>query len=181
LVIAEVRAEGPAGPMCVYTAAGGLREDEGGCLTAADLAADPRAVPAGPRLTVEFLTPTRIRNDGAVRAEPSFQDLARALLRRLSSLCYFHCGGELDVDFRGLIDRAAAVRTVDAALRWQAQGRFSGRQRRDIYMSGFVGRITFEAPAADDWAPFLPLLLAGEWAHVGKGTVMGLGRYRVET
>jgi CRISPR/Cas system endoribonuclease Cas6 (RAMP superfamily) len=48
-------------------------------------------------------------------------------------------------------------------------------------MSGLVGSVTCEARAATDWSPFLPLRLAGEWVHVGRGTVMGLGQYRIET
>ena len=116
---------------------------------------------------------------GPCAANRPFKTWARALLRRLSSLCYFHCGGELDVDFRGLIDRAALVTVAGARVYWQRQGRFSGRQHRGIDMSGLVGRVEFEVAAPQDWSPFLPLLLAGEWAHVGKGTVMGLGQYRV--
>ncbi len=48
-------------------------------------------------------------------------------------------------------------------------------------MSGVLGRVIFEAPEASAWEEYLPLLAAGEWVHVGKGTVMGLGKYRVET
>jgi hypothetical protein len=73
---------------------------------------------------------------------------ASTVLRRLSSLCYFHCDAELCVDFRGLIEGASAFRTVAEDLRWQARDRFSGRQRQRIDMSGVLGRIVFEAPQA---------------------------------
>lgn len=132
------------------------------------------------RLAVCFQTPTRLRSEGRVRTAPDFVDLVRGLLRRLSSLCYFHCGGELDLDFRGLIARAGEVRTATADLRWQEQDRLSGRQQQRIDMSGVVGRVVFEVGEASAWMPYLPLLAAGEWAHVGKGCVMGLGKYRVE-
>jgi CRISPR/Cas system endoribonuclease Cas6 (RAMP superfamily) len=98
----------------------------------------------------------------------------------LSSLCYFHCGSELEVDFRCLIDRAAAVRTVESGLARRQLERFSGRQAQRIDMSGLVGTVRFEAPDAETLTAFLPLLAAGEWVHVGKGCVMGLGKYRVE-
>ena len=46
-------------------------------------------------------------------------------------------------------------------------------------VTGAVGWMVFEAPAAETWRPFMPLLAAGEWVHVGKGAVMGLGRYQI--
>jgi hypothetical protein len=57
-----------------------------------------------PRLAVRFQTPTWVRSEGRVRSAPAFVELVRALLRLVSSLCYFHCGGELAVDFKGLIE-----------------------------------------------------------------------------
>ncbi len=132
------------------------------------------------RLSLHFQTPTRVRSEGRVQAMLTFQEVVRALLRRLSSLCYFHCGCELTVDFRGLIEGASAFRTVVDGLHWQEQERFSGRQQQRIDMSGVLGHVVFEAPQASAWEPYLPLMSAGEWVHIGKGTVMGLGKYRVE-
>jgi len=128
-----------------------------------------------PTLTLHFLTPTRLKFAGHLTSDFQFHHLVRALLRRLSGLIYFHCGGVLDVDFRGLIERAQAVEKVGDALRWQEQTRYSARQKTEMQMGGFVGAVTF----AGDFAPFLPLLAAGEWTHVGKGCVMGLGRYQI--
>jgi hypothetical protein len=181
--VVEVHAEGLSGSRRVYEAAANVLHD-GDRVTAADLAAPAALAAAGepPRvLVLHFLTPARIRSDGTVRAELTFQDVVRALLRRLSSLCYFHCGCELSVDFKGLIGRASTFRTVRSELRWVEQDRFSGRQRQRIEMGGVLGRVVFEAPEGEQWRPYLPLLAAGEWVHVGKGTVMGLGKYRVES
>ena len=160
----------------LYSAADGVLHEGAVRIRAGDL---PDA-PAGRRFTVRFLTPTRIRNEGAVRRDVTFQDLVRALLRRLSSLWYFHCGAELDVDFKGLIEQAAQVQTVRCELRWHDQQRFSGRQHQRIEMGGVVGRVEYEAPDTETLAPYWPLLRAGEVVHVGKGAVMGLGRYGVE-
>jgi len=183
--VAEVHAESRSGDQLIFTAAEGTLRDGGNRQIAADFTAERFARTAadvdGPvRFTVHFQTPTRIRNDGEVRAVVSFQDLTRALLRRLSSLCYFHCGRELSVDFKSLIEQASSVRTADERLRWQDQERFSGRQRQRIPMGGLVGTVEYEAPNAEKLRPFLPLLAAGELVHVGKGVVVGLGRYRVK-
>ena len=175
--VAEVHAEGLHGDRQMYGATDGVLHEHLERIRADDLVSNS----ACRRCAVQFLSPTRIRNDGNYRRDLTFQDLVRALLRRLSSLCYFHCGCELQVDFKRMIDQAAAVRTVRCDLRWQEQERFSGRQRQRIEMGGVVGRVEFEADDAEVMAGYWPLLKAGEWVHVGKGCVMGLGRYRVET
>jgi hypothetical protein len=127
-------------------------------------------------LTLRFLTPTRLRFEGESLRDIEFHHLLRALLRRLSALCYFHCGAELEVDFRDLIRRAEAVETVSSNLEWILQSRYSRRQERPVKISGFVGDLTF----VGDFSPFFSLLAGGEWVHVGKGCVMGLGKYHLE-
>jgi hypothetical protein len=173
--LVEVHAETPAGSHAVFDAATGTLAPPGERTTFVGL-----PLPERHRLTVHFLTPLRLRQQGMVRREVVFQDLVRALLRRLSSLIYFHCGGELQADFRGLIDQASTIRTVRSALTWRDQDRFSGRQRQRIDMGGLVGRVEYEVDKEELWEPYLPLLTAGEWVHVGKGCVMGLGKYRLE-
>jgi CRISPR/Cas system endoribonuclease Cas6 (RAMP superfamily) len=42
-------------------------------------------------------------------------------------------------------------------------------------MGGFLGDITFEG----DLAEFLPVIKLGEFLHVGKGTVYGMGKYEM--
>lgn len=140
--LAEVHAEGVHGTRLLYRADEGVLHDDDERVGADQLAGAVAAL-RGPRLAIDFLTPTRIQSDGVVRQSLSFQDLLRALLRRLSSLCYFHCGSELDVDFRCLIDRATVVRTGESQLGRRHLERFSGRQGRRIEMSGVVGRVQF--------------------------------------
>jgi hypothetical protein len=178
--VVEAHREGLEGSRCIYTAHDGVLREAQERITVAQLLPVARSLVSSRRFTVHFLTPARIRSDGSMRVQLSFQDLVRALLRRISSLCYFHCGFELQVDFKGLIEKAGGVRTVASNLAWRSQDRFSGRQQQRIDMGGVVGAITFEGDDEEQLAPYLPLLLAGEWVHVGKGSVMGLGKYRVE-
>jgi hypothetical protein len=182
--VIEVLAEHPSATQRIWSAGTAGLSDADAMVTASELARPPilaKKSELPKRLVLHFLTPARVRSEGRVRSALTFQELVRALLRRLSSLCYFHCDCELKVDFKGLIEGALVFRTVEDSSRWQEQGRFSGRQRQSIDMSGVLGRVVFEAPEASAWEPYLPLLAAGEWVHVGKGTVMGLGKYRVET
>ncbi len=128
------------------------------------------------RLTLDFLTPTRLKQGGRwVWEGPPFPVLIRTLLGRTSSLSYFHCGQRFETDFRGLIDRAAGVRIVESETRWQDWPRFSGRQKQRIELGGLMGRMTYEGDLGD----YRPLLALGEFVHVGKGTVFGNGQYRV--
>jgi CRISPR/Cas system endoribonuclease Cas6 (RAMP superfamily) len=127
-------------------------------------------------LRLSFLTPTRLIFDGHLTPVPEFHILIRNLLRRLSNLTYFHCDDELSLDFRGLVDAAQAVKLVDNRTRWHDWERYSARQDTKLKMGGVVG----EAPYEGDVEPFAPLLALGEVLHVGKGTGMGLGRYRAD-
>jgi hypothetical protein len=138
--------------------------------------ADRAARIATDAVTVVFLTPTRLKHKGAwVWAGPPFHVLVRRLLDRVSSLAYFHCGERWDLDFKGWIARAEAVRTAGSRARRRDWSRYSGRQGRRIKMGGLVGPVTYTG----DLAPFRALLALGTLIHVGKGTVMGNGRLRV--
>lgn len=129
------------------------------------------------RLTLHFLTPARLKHQGQWTHEgPSFHILIKSLLGRISSLSYFHCGQPLEVDFRGLIDRAAGVKMAQCETHWEDWARVSGRQHQRIEMGGLVGRVTYEG----DLTEYLPLLALGELVHVGKGTVFGNGQYSIE-
>jgi hypothetical protein len=109
----------------------------------------------------------------ALTPQPEFHILIRTLLRRLSNLAYFHCGTELDLNFRGLITAAEQIETVHSDLRWYDWERYSTRQDARMKLGGFVGTVTYRG----DLLPFLPLLRLGEVVHIGKGTSFGLGKY----
>jgi len=126
-------------------------------------------------LDLLFLTPTRLKFDGNLSPKPEFHILYRNLLRRISLLSYFHCDKELDLDFKGLIERSREVKVQKEKLSWFDWERYSNRQETKMKMGGFIGSITFQG----DLEPFLPFLLLGEHIHVGKGTSFGLGKYEI--
>jgi CRISPR-associated endoribonuclease Cas6 len=126
-------------------------------------------------LHLSFLTPTRLKFDGSLSPRPEFHILFRNLLRRISLLSYFHCGEELNLDFRGLIEKSRDVRVKGDNLSWFDWERYSNRQDTKMMMGGFVGSITFEG----DLEEFMPFILLGQYIHVGKGTSFGLGKYEI--
>ncbi|MDH7578370.1 MAG: CRISPR system precrRNA processing endoribonuclease RAMP protein Cas6 [Bacillota bacterium] len=127
------------------------------------------------KIEAAFHTPTRITHEDTSIRSPEFHAVVRNLLRRISSLCYFHHGFAYEADFLGIIRRAGEVRLVRDDTSWVTIGRYSSRQARRVPLEGFVGRAVYEGPLGD----FLPLLLLGELIHVGKGTVFGQGRFEL--
>lgn len=128
-------------------------------------------------LTVELVTPAQLKVDGDIPREPSFAQLSRVLLRRLSSLIAFHGdAGPVELDYRGLIARAETVETVESELKLVRQTRYSARQGRRTPQRGLVGRVTYRGEAI---AELMPIVRAGAVVHVGKGTSFGLGRMRI--
>jgi hypothetical protein len=128
------------------------------------------------RLTVEFLTQTRLKHEGSWARVPEFHIVFRRLLGRLSSLSRFHCAAPLEVDFKGMIERAHEVRLVRNRTRWVSWSRYSSRQDKKMQWDGLIGTATYEG----DLAPFWSYLKFGEACHVGHGATFGLGGYRVE-
>ncbi|MCZ7361405.1 MAG: CRISPR system precrRNA processing endoribonuclease RAMP protein Cas6 [Candidatus Methanoperedens sp.] len=124
---------------------------------------------------LRFLTPTRIKYQGKLIIDMDFGILMRNLLRRLSWLAEVHCDEKWELDWKGLIQRAAVVKTVHSDLQWRDWERYSQRQGTRMKMGGFVGEMRFEG----DLAEFNPFLKIGEFLHIGKGTVYGLGKYEI--
>lgn len=127
-------------------------------------------------VTLKLLTPTRFAEGGRLTRTPTFRTIVSSLLRRASALLAFHADQPLALDFRGLLDRAVAVRTVRSTAELIRLDRFSNRQDRKVPLDGLVGEMTFRGEGVREaW----PLLVAGEIVHGGKGTVFGLGRMGV--
>jgi len=128
------------------------------------------------RITLRFFTPTRIKYHGKLIKDLDFELLMRNLLRRLSWLVEVHCEEKWDLNWKELLKRAhERVKTVRSDLQWHDWERYSQRQAKKLKMGGFLGDITFEG----DLAEFLPVIKLGEYLHVGKGTVYGMGKYEI--
>jgi hypothetical protein len=126
-------------------------------------------------LELRFLTPTRIRVQRDLQSGVTFELLMKAILRRIWQVASVHCGVELALDHRRLIERAGEVSVVRSHLRWHDWERYSNRQHTSMRMGGFVGEMEFTGLDAE----FLPVLALGEVLHVGTGTTMGLGKFEV--
>lgn len=128
-------------------------------------------------ICLNFLTPTRITYRESPARIPEFHIIIRNLLRRISSLCYFHHGLEYKASFSETINRAVnEITLVRNETRWYAFERYSSRQEKRIPLEGFVGRAFYKGHLKD----FYPLLRLGEIIHTGKGAVFGQGKFVIE-
>ena len=127
-----------------------------------------------PQISIQFLTPTQIKQNGKISQKLSFDILLKAILRRYHRLRYVHGDGQherFDIDW----DAASRVEAVYQELEYQRFKRYSNRQGRPVPMEGWVGKMVFRG----NITPFYPWLKIGEYLHVGKGATFGMGWYRV--
>jgi CRISPR-associated endoribonuclease Cas6 len=175
-VLDEVLAAGANGSISIYRHAEETLHQPPPFPVAEIMESRCRELSRSDELSFHFLTPSRVKFDGHLVEKPEFHHLIRSLLRRLSSLSYFHCGTKLELDFRGLIERARAVTCTASDLHWMDWDRYSSRQKQRMTLGGFTGQVTYRG----DFTQFLPLLALGEIVHLGKAASFGLGRIAVE-
>lgn len=135
--------------------------------------------PGGPRVTVRFETPVRVKRGGEIAADIDFATLFSQVWRRLTMLSalYGEYGEADDATFQRLRAAAATVKVTErrlVPLKWEHLSAETGERKP---MRGLIGHVVFEGGSL---AELLPALTAGEAVHVGGGTSFGLGRMRVE-
>jgi hypothetical protein len=130
-------------------------------------------------ITLKFFTPTRIRVDKDLQAEISFSLLVKNIIRRMLMLSKHHGQtgqGEWLPEFSSLIQLAESVQTTDKKQVWWDFERYSNRQQTYMKLGGFVGEINYSGIAIN---ALLPLIVAGEFLHIGSNTSFGLGKYKI--
>jgi hypothetical protein len=127
------------------------------------------------RVTIRFLTPTHLKANGAIVSRPDFHHFVKRLRDRINALAHFYCQDTLDVDYKAFGERAEVVRTVHYQVRWEDRDRRSWRTGLAHDMGGFIGEVTYEGNVQE----FLPLLILGQYTHVGKYAVWGNGQYEM--
>lgn len=128
------------------------------------------------KLTLHFLTPARLVEKGHLLKPETFafRPFLQRLLERLESLSGAFCDTPLAVDFPELLAEAEKVQVAEQRLGWEEVRSYSTRRHAESPLGGLVGRVTL---AVEDWTPFLPWLLWGQFVHVGKDAVKGNGWY----
>lgn len=127
-------------------------------------------------LRVEFLTATELKSGKHLAERPEFRVLFGRARDRVSTFCSLYQDRRLDLDFRGLGQRAAAVTMIRCEVTWRDAKRRSSRTGQVHPLGGFTG----EAEYAGRLAEFIPILHAAQWTGVGRHTVWGKGAIRIE-
>lgn len=124
---------------------------------------------------VRFLTPTELKEGHQIADRPEFRILFGRLRDRVSTLRSLYGAGALEIDFRAMGERAAAVRLVRSDLQMMEAERLSSRTGQRHSLGGFVGDVEYEG----DLREFVPYLKLGRWVGVGRQTVWGKGEVEV--
>ena len=170
--VESLPAYGNLEPQTIYTAETGMLTDDGLMLRLDDVM--DNAPDITDAIELEFITHTSIKVNGKWTSRLTFEHFLRNLLRRIRFLSYFHCGEDLDVDARALIEAAGAV-THESNFHWHRADRYSYRAEKAVPMDGFTGPIRFSGALE----PFLPFIFLGEYLHIGHHTAFGHGQYRL--
>ena len=125
----------------------------------------------GRRVRVTFLSPTELKN----QETPEFGPLFSRIRDRAGTLRSLYGGGPLDIDFKALGDRAAAIRMTRCELEHVDAERVSRGKRHPL--SGFTGVAEYEG----DLTEFIPFLEIASYTGVGRQTVWGKGEISIET
>jgi hypothetical protein len=120
---------------------------------------------------IAFTTPTELKHQSFIAAQPDFDILFMRLSGRISALQTLYGPTPLDLDFESLIEQSREVRLVDFALEHRAVSRRSSRTGQVHPIGGFLGVAVYEGPLRE----LLPWLRAGYWTGVGRQTTWGKG------
>jgi len=138
---------------------------------------EPISIPLAPastsvhRLRVEFRTPTELKCGKTLADGPDFDVLFTRARDRVATLRSLYGQGPLDIDFRGLGERARTVRLSRCQLREVDVRRRSSRTGQVHSIGGFTGVAEYEG----DISEFFPFLEVARWTGVGRQCVWGKG------
>jgi len=126
-------------------------------------------------VTPAYLTRTEPgRKKARLVKDPDFRLIYERAKQRLEKWAVT-CG--VEVGLNDLSREADLVKhTGEFSLHSERTYRYSRSQNQDEWLGGITGSLTFEKVPAE----FLPLLKICEYLHIGKKTVHGQGKIRIE-
>jgi len=126
-------------------------------------------------IVLEFVTPARLISRSRPLFRVDFQQMFPFVLRRVSSIFYFHCGAEIFGEVSALLSAVEHVVEVDNRLSWQDWRTLEGSDHSQE-LGGITGSIVL---GGDSLQGLLWILRAGSLMNLGKGSSYGGGSYRL--
>ncbi|MEY4979611.1 MAG: hypothetical protein RLZZ352_1881 [Pseudomonadota bacterium] len=133
-------------------------------------------------ISLRWLSPVRLQHQGKTLFRPQQLDataLAHSLHRRYlqwQQLCNQPATGP---DLNTALQAAAQCQLDTRQLHWHDMERRSSTQQQKQPLGGLIGSAQLHGPRPA-LQTLWPLLQLGEQLHIGKETVMGLGRYQLQ-
>ncbi|MBR1375501.1 MAG: CRISPR system precrRNA processing endoribonuclease RAMP protein Cas6 [Cardiobacteriaceae bacterium] len=126
---------------------------------------------------LHFETPVRLQEKGKILGKDNINatSLLKQLLRRFSTLMRLYIT-ELDFQYQDLIDKAEVITAKSENLSWFDWARYSNRQQQEMKLGGVLGDFYFY----DLPSEFSQIIYLGQYFHIGKETVFGLGKYSLK-
>lgn len=135
---------------------------------------------------IELVSPLRVQRDKKILSarELTAGIFIRNLIRRVSLLKQFHLHETTSiVNSADTLAAITALNTLadnlhdERRLKWQEWKRYSTRQRQEMALGGVMGHWLLKQVPPELYT----YLYLGQWLHIGKETVFGLGHYRIVT
>jgi hypothetical protein len=128
------------------------------------------------RLGFPEAEPLRLQQHGRLIAAPTLRDVTLAALRRVQALAAPEYAERLQADHDHWLAAADQVPFQHGTWSPADLVQYSGSQHRDVERRGVAGELLLPEGAGE----LVDLLAAACWLHLGKGTVMGMGKVRIE-
>lgn len=126
-------------------------------------------------LTLETLTPIRMKIRGKLTDKISLRDIIVSISRRFMGLTGLYGDGEVNLVDGVDLDELLKNVESETSFKWVDFKRFSKRQDTYMQMGGAMGKMVIKG----ELSRIYPILKLGEFIHIGKNTSFGLGRYKL--
>lgn len=127
-------------------------------------------------LLIQIETPLRMTYQNQITKTLLLDVFIINVLRRCSTLIDLYSDESFDLNFYELQPKFIdSIKIKNNYVQWVDWQRYSSRLQREIQLGGLVGSFQIEG----ELSTFLPFLLCGSYAHIGKQTVFGLGKFTV--
>lgn len=125
-------------------------------------------------ISLEFLTPLRLKWNGEILTSYiPFEALMQNITIRIQMLNIYHCDGNFCKNLSDLSRKSSGIEVASKNIKWRRIERYSSRMQAKDTLSGLVGSITYKGNLKN----YLPLLILGQYIHVGNKATFGLGKY----